>query len=708
MRSPRLAAGALLYAALIAAVGCGGGGGPSFALTGVGGPGGAITRTAALLAGGGETLVLSGAGFQDGAQVLFGDVPAVAVVFVSERELEAIAPVLPEGWISLTVRNPNGDQVVLDPAVFVGVQPALSSVTAVDPDVVPGVDGGTLMAATGTNLRDGAQVFVDDVESGSVTFVDETTLHFDLPPRALEADVDMRVVNPGGFEVTLPAAFFQSQAWSLAPQPNAATDAQIRHLLQRAGFGASPDEQDRRFSNDISATASRLLQVAIDADTQRVEDDAWALFGDTPPPSGDIPTRAPQDWWTHLMRHNPNPLQERLAWFLHDHFATSRAQFGADRLWWMVEQIQLFRRFSMARADGGFDYNWRDLLIAVSKDRAMLDWLDGIRSRKGAPNENFSRELWELFMLGEGNGYTQADIVEAARAFTGFVAMDVAGTNYDTVRFEPTRHDEGQKTVLGVTGYFGYDDLAPYYTGDPATSTDPRDTDGGIVALTLRERPVEASRWICRKLLIYFLYEEPREELVDDLAQVLRDNDWNMRPMLERMLRSKAMFSRETRKSRIKMPVEFVLGFLRNTDADYIASRIRTELTTMQQLPMEPPDVDGWPRGEAWMGGQAMLERINFLRNVVEQLDDTATQIEPLIPPVGSRSPAQLVDHLATVLDVELTPETRAEFEAYCSKTLSGDVEVDRPFDPTDERMLREKVRGLLYLIGQYHDHQRD
>jgi len=145
----------------------------------------------------------------------------------------------------------------------------------------------------------------------------------------------------------------------------------------------------------------------------------------------------------------------------------------------------------------------------------MLAWLDGLGSIADAPNENFARELWELFMLGEGQGYTEADIKEASRAFTGFRRQrNDATLGYDTVVYVEANHDPASKTIFGVSGRFGYDDNLAF---------DTRDTDGGIVDLTLRERGAGAARHLARKLLSFLVYVDPPEAVVEDLAAGLRD-----------------------------------------------------------------------------------------------------------------------------------------------------------------------------------------
>ncbi|MFQ5844519.1 MAG: DUF1800 family protein, partial [Planctomycetota bacterium] len=424
-----------------------------------------------------------------------------------------------------------------------------------------------------------------------------------------------------------------------------------------------------------------------------VEAAAMLQYGTVPP--GSVRTRENRRWWIHLLLNNPNPLQERMAWFFHDHFATSQATFRELSRYFLHDQIQLFRRSALG--------NWRDLVVEVSKDKAMLVWLDGIRSTANGPNENFAREVWELFTLGVDNGYTQADIVQASRAFTGFeriTVRDAAGAPlYDDVVYRQNRHDAAPKTILGATGSFGYDDNL---------ANDPRDTDGGVIDLTLRQLPVEASTFICRKLAAYFLYPDPHDVVVDELARILRDNNWELQPVLEAILRSKALFSLAARKSQVKDPVSYVVGFLRTAEIDMLPSRVDNVLITLEQVPMQPPDVNGWPTGGAWLGSQAMLIRINFLQQAISQLDDVAG-IQHLLPAPARRTPDGMVDHIANgVLGVDLTTNARDQAVLYVHTELQGNTIVDVGFDPNNDPQLLQKTRGLLWQLGQYWDaHQQ-
>ncbi|MHC4670295.1 MAG: DUF1800 family protein [Planctomycetota bacterium] len=690
---------------------CGGSSGPAFAVTALALDGDPPGPAAGGVPAGGETLRIYGRGFENGASVLFDTTQAPTITFVSATEILVTTPPMPEGAVDIVVVNPSGEEARVPAAFYFGTPPMILTVNAAEgpargtakaPILVT-----TTMEISGIDFRDGAQVLVDGA-AVPTTFVSATTVRFAVTAPSWEANAAVTVRNPEGIAETRADAFFYTAEFNLTPQPGAMTEGQLRHLLRRAGFDASESmlAARRGLSLDATAQVNWLLDVRRDATLQQVEADAFALYGAEPPP-GPINGRTNQEWWIHLIRHNPFPLQERLAWFLHDHFATSQDVFGEDERWWMHEQIQLFRRFSLPAADGGLDFNWQALLVEVCKDQAMLEWLDGNDSRRGSPNENFAREFWELFTLGEGNGYTQLDIEEASRAFTGFRDEQPDPLPYEIVVYHVDRHDADPKTIFGVTGNFGYDSVAPYHESGAGIQTDPRDTGGGVVALTLRERPLEASTFICRKLAAFLLYDDPPQVVVDELANTLRLSNWNLKPMLWQLLRSRAMYSQRAMKSQIKSPTEFIFEFLRATDIDYAPNRIRDTLNALRQEPMEPPDVDGWPHGNAWMGGQAMLERINFVRDVVRDLDSTPADIHPLVPPAGQRSPAQLVAHLSDLVGVDLSDEAREELESYVTTTLSGDQVVPFAFDPTDGTHLRMKARGLLYLIATYHDGHR-
>jgi len=589
---------------------------------------------------GGEEVRIVGGGLS--LDVRFGGVPAAEVRFEGSDAVVALTPAVAAGLVDVSV----GGRTLVDALEFRD-PPRVSGLASVggplDGEARASVDGDTLVEVTGSDFRPPLAVFVGGVP---VAVDNVVGYRFLAPGRAHEGAVDVELRNADGLGAS--AVLTYTAEFSLAPAADALDAAAAHHLYRRAGFGGKPSEIAAAVADGLAGTVVRLVTPT---PAPAVEAEAAQVY-DRVPPREPVNRRANQEWWLHLLLENPNVLQERMAFFWHDHFATSqRALNGAT--WFMYEQIQLFRRQGLG--------NWRELCDAVTKDFAMLPWLDGAFSTGERPNENFARELWERFMLGEGVGYTEADVKEAARAFTGY-KLQFEPNDFVTMLYVPARHDAGAKTVFQVTGRFGYG------------GTDPRDADGSIVDLTLDRRAQEASRFVCEKLAAHFLYPDPPETITNDLASQLREGGWELRPVVERLLRSKAMFSARARRAQLKSPVEFVVGYLRATGIEMPLHRINQRLIDLDQALCEPPSVAGWPEAESFYGAQAMLERLNFLNEAVSNVR----------APLG----AALPDDVAERLDITLTPEAREEMQAYLA---AGNP------DPL------AKSRGLLYMVGQYH-----
>ena len=206
---------------------------------------------------------------------------------------------------------------------------------------------------------------------------------------------------------------------------------------------------------------------------------------------------------------------------------------------------------------------------------------------------------------------------------------------------------------------------------------------------------------------------------MDALADQLRaagPNQWSLEPILRRLLESKAMYSSRANKGLVRNPVEFVLQFLRTADVDLFPANLITNAANVErvlrndlgQVPLEPPDVNGWPSGNAWLSSQGMLERTNFITFAISRLDDFATQIEPLLPPQNERSPGELVDHVSDILDVQLSTNARDRAVAYVTTQESGGSTVDFTYDQNNPEHVKMKTRGLLFLIAQYYDGHRN
>ena len=269
-----------------------------------------------------------------------------------------------------------------------------------------------------------------------------------------------------------------------------------------------------------------------------------------------------KEWWMREMVETPTPLAERMTLFWHGHFATSQQKVvRADAMW---RQQQLFR----ANALGSF----RDMLHGVARDPAMLVYLDGARNRKEAPNENFAREVMELFTLGEatqGGGYTEQDIREAARAFTGW-SLERDDFSF---RFRPALHDFGSKTVLGKAGNF----------------------DGDQVLDILLEQP-QAARFIVDKLWVEFVSPTPDPREVERIAQRFRSSNYDVAVAMHELLLSRDFWDPANRNSLVKSPVELVVGAVRELgmQPQDVKPMVQKSAQLGQNL-LVPPNVKGWP-----------------------------------------------------------------------------------------------------------------
>jgi uncharacterized protein (DUF1800 family) len=352
------------------------------------------------------------------------------------------------------------------------------------------------------------------------------------------------------------------------------------HLYRRAGFGASREEvveaerlgpegtldlllRGRPHAADLVSTLIDVGRVAADRD-----ENGESICG----------------WWLYCMLQAGHPLREKMTLFWHNHFATSLAKVADPVL--MFNQNCLLRKHALGK--------FGPLLQEVSRDGAMLVWLDSNSNVKGRPNENYARELMELFSLGVGN-YTEKDVKEAARAFTGW------HTDGRKFRFDARFHDDGTKTVLGRTG--------PW--------------DGGDVVRIVLQQPA-AARFLVRKLYQFFISENaaPPDELLEPLCESFRKTDYDIAQLLRTILSSRHFYSEHAFRQRIKGPVEYVLGAVQavyrrygEDEPDYRPLQqlaLVGCLTEMGQKLFAPPNVKGWPGARSWLNTSTMLERDNF------------------------------------------------------------------------------------------------
>jgi uncharacterized protein (DUF1800 family) len=387
------------------------------------------------------------------------------------------------------------------------------------------------------------------------------------------------------------AAFTVALALPLAAAAQMGTD-DARHLLNRTGFGAQPREIATYAALSRREAVERLLADAGRA--ARTPPPEWVREAIVPP--RELRQSTPEarkqflaqeirrgfdlrTWWLEEMLATPSPLTERMTLFWHNHFVSSQQKVRYTKL--MYEQNVLLRRHATG--------NFGKLLHAVSKDPAMVIYLDSASNRKGKPNENFAREVMELFTLGEGK-FTEADVREAARAFTGW-SIDPDSGDF---RWRPALHDEGVKTVLGRSGNF----------------------DGDAVLDILLARPATAE-FVVAKLWREFVSPEPDPAEVRRIAAGFRLADYEIKVALRELLLAPAFWAQDARGALIKSPVELVVGTMRALDFQ-VGDPLPLALVVAQlgQNLFSPPNVKGWPGGEAWINSSTLLARKGFAERV--------------------------------------------------------------------------------------------
>jgi uncharacterized protein (DUF1800 family) len=360
----------------------------------------------------------------------------------------------------------------------------------------------------------------------------------------------------------------------------------VEHLYNRAGFGARPNEVDYALRTGHAAIVEQFLA-------------GFAQPGDpffVDPPSR--PERRDYDeegfrkaidafrrderallvgyagWWIDQMVEARDPLREKMVLFWHGYFTSSARDVKSASA--MVQQNELFHRLALG--------SFRELLRAIVRDPAMLEYLDNNQNRKESPNENFAREIMELFTLGEGN-YTEEDIKEAARALTGWKTTDDKLDAY----FVPRQHDAGKKTILGRTGKFDADDFVDILLDQPA-----------------------CPRWVAKKLLMHFEGAEPSETRLAEYAAFLKSSKFEVAPFLRKLFADPQFYRDEILGERISSPVEYLVGTTRRLGIEVPSQLLWLGAGQLGQRLFDPPNVKGWEGGEAWITTSTLLARGNL------------------------------------------------------------------------------------------------
>jgi uncharacterized protein (DUF1800 family) len=394
------------------------------------------------------------------------------------------------------------------------------------------------------------------------------------------------------------------------------------HLLNRAGFGGSPDEikafhaKGRNKAVDLLFTSSEspdafpvpewateehllaemrqrfdqrreLMQATRGLSPEAAEKQRREMFKNMQQDNREHALES-QGWWFRRMAKTESPLREKMTLFWHDHFATSIQKVKQPAL--MLKQNELFR----SHAFGSF----KDLTQAILMDPAMMLYLDTQNSRKGKPNENFAREVMELFTLGEGN-YTEQDIREAARAFTGYDLNRFTGK----VRHNERQWDDSPKTVFGKTGPFDGKDVINLIFDNPGVAT-----------------------FMAEKIWEFFVYDKPSQQAVAALADTFRKSGYRIEPLLREIFTSREFYSEAAIRSQIKAPVQFIIQLLKQLEIDTPPTGfpIMAQQQLGQMLFM-PPNVAGWDWGQAWINTNTLLTRYNLSGFITKGAEEGAS-----------------------------------------------------------------------------------
>lgn len=485
------------------------------------------------------------------------------------------------------------------------------------------------------------------------------------------------------------------------------------HLLRRAGFGGTPEQIE------YLTSLGREKAVAYLVDYEKVPFEPIPVKIDPAPEplrkqyagkdreeiqrllaerrrADQLQLQRVSQWWIETMVATPRPLEEKMVLFWHGHFTSGHREVKSSRALYI--QNELFRKHATG--------NFKTLVNAVTRDPAMILYLNTQQNVKGKPNENYARELLELFTLGIGN-YTEADIKEAARALTGIKVRPETGTSFVARR----QHDAGKKTIFRKSGNFDADDVVDIVLDQPA-----------------------ASRYIVKRLWTFFAHEDPAPEIVEGLAKVLRDSKFELKPVLKAMFAADAFYSDRARFTHIKSPVELMVGTARMLDipaADLLA--LERGLRGMGQQLFQPPNVKGWDGGEAWITTSTLYNRYNApallvfgtndreyqqqrrrLHRIMEETvgregmmmeGESLTTSQPPYDPVPAISKAKLTTTEAVVdyyLRRLLQRPISAERRDVLIQTLTDELKKTNVSDAA----AAPAIRGLIHLIVSMPEYQ--
>ena len=443
----------------------------------------------------------------------------------------------------------------------------------------------------------------------------------------------------------------------------------IGHLMRRAAFGAPASELAPYSDKGYEAAVDDLINVER---FPRLEEDLLERYYIQHADEESGAWTAAR--WMYRMINSQRPLEEKTALMWHGVFATGRSKVANSPM--MRSHYEMLRDYGLG--------NFRDLLVALSKDPAMIYWLDQQMNHGDAPNENFGRELLELFSMGRGN-YTEDDVKECARAFTGWTKSQTI-PRYPTGFFDSEfiyledDHDDGIKTFLGETGRFDGEDIIDIIVRQPATA-----------------------RFVSKEIYAFFVSDDPDDVAIDELTEVFVNSDYVIRDVLHHMFNSD--FFRDAMFKKVKSPAEIVAGTAilagrHQTPYEFGLTDMTKKTTMMGQELLNPPTVEGWHTGREWIDSSYLVERVNFASEMVGDINapGIASMLERITRNRTEISPDEL-------LEACLNEMGCLELRGITKKILFEELGVTDSMD-TDTAEFQEVAAQMLRLIVASREYQ--
>ena len=469
--------------------------------------------------------------------------------------------------------------------------------------------------------------------------------------------------------------------------------ALMAHLMRRAGFGASRRELERYASQGYEATVEELLHPE-DAPPALEDEDLIRRYHIDQ--NSLIYVESCQAYWLYRMINTRRPLEEKIALFWHHVFATGYTKLNQPKA--ILKQVEMFRRHGLG--------SFRHLLLELSRDPAMIFWLDNKDNHKDAVNENYGREILELFSMGVGN-YTEEDVRECSRAFTGWTIrnapLHASRVSRDSVwpygrldwqfQYLSEDHDDGDKEFLGERGRFDGEDVIDIICSNPATA-----------------------RFLARHLYNFFVEDDaqvpawqtvpPKDpEAINLIAAELMENDYDIRATLRTVFHSD--FFKQSAFRRVKSPVEMVVGSARLSGSfdfpEVEDIQLGFQANFMGQRILDPPSVEGWHTGTEWINTAGLVNRINFAVDLFS--DHRKTGVRDIVDRIearGSLCPRQFVDTSLEMMGC-LEASGRTQTELYDHASLLGDLRFETAADKAEST---RRIKEMMQLIASTREYQ--